>query len=133
MNYHRPVIGTYHPKYMVVDREIAVVCTNNIQVRLCSLVSSICLFSSFLIPVVLQDIDNLEMMCQFEGPIVDSIYDAALICWHKALVPQLPRITSPAAQGNFATFEEASFQALFNKDGSVVPIEPGTSHHSPRG
>ena len=31
MNYHRPMLGTFHSKFMVVDRKIAVVSSNNIQ------------------------------------------------------------------------------------------------------
>lgn len=33
VNYHRPMLGTFHSKYMVVDRRFAVVQSNNIQVR----------------------------------------------------------------------------------------------------
>ncbi|XXG94350.1 hypothetical protein Hte_000604 [Hypoxylon texense] len=73
-NYHRPLLGTFHSKYMIVDRRIAVVQSNNIQ-----------------------DNDNLEMMVQVEGPIVDSLYDMALLSWHKKLEPPLPMINSPAA------------------------------------
>jgi phosphatidylserine/phosphatidylglycerophosphate/cardiolipin synthase-like enzyme len=32
INYHRPTFGTFHSKFMVVDRKIAVICSNNIQV-----------------------------------------------------------------------------------------------------
>jgi len=31
-NFHRPMLGTFHAKYMIVDRKIAVVSSNNIQV-----------------------------------------------------------------------------------------------------
>lgn len=41
MNYHRPIVGTFHSKYMIVDRKHAVLQSNNIQ-----------------------DNDNLEMMIQ---------------------------------------------------------------------
>ena len=34
------------------------------------------------------------MMIQLEGPIVDSIYDMALISWHKNLEPPLPCLTN---------------------------------------
>lgn len=74
INYHRPLLGTFHAKYMVVDRRVAVVQSNNIQ-----------------------DNDNVEMMVQVEGPIVDSLYDMALLSWHKKLEPMLPMIDSPAA------------------------------------
>ena len=33
VNYHRPALGTFHSKYMVVDRKYGVVSSNNIQVR----------------------------------------------------------------------------------------------------
>ena len=33
VNYHRPPLGTFHSKFMVVDRKFAVVSSNNIQVR----------------------------------------------------------------------------------------------------
>jgi hypothetical protein len=32
INYHRPPLGTFHSKFMVVDRTYGVVCSNNIQV-----------------------------------------------------------------------------------------------------
>ncbi|KAL3418511.1 hypothetical protein PVAG01_10227 [Phlyctema vagabunda] len=76
INYHRPLLGTFHCKYMVVDRKHAVLQSNNIQ-----------------------DNDNLEMMTHLEGPIVDSMYDMALLSWHKTLTPPLPSHNTPAAQG----------------------------------
>lgn len=76
MNFHTPLVGTFHAKYMVVDRKIALLQSNNIQ-----------------------DNDNLEMLIHLEGPIVDSLYDMALISWHKAPNPPLPSHASPAAQG----------------------------------
>lgn len=73
MNYHRPMLGTYHCKYMIVDRRIAVLQSNNVQ-----------------------DNDNLEMMIQLEGAIVDGLYDMALISWSKAMKPNMPTLGSPA-------------------------------------
>ena len=32
MNYHRPLLGTFHSKFMVIDRKIGVISSNNIQV-----------------------------------------------------------------------------------------------------
>lgn len=32
VNYHRPIFGTFHSKFMVVDRRIAILSSNNIQV-----------------------------------------------------------------------------------------------------
>lgn len=76
VNYHQPMLGTFHAKYMVIDRKIAVLQSNNIQ-----------------------DNDNVEMMVQLEGPIVDSLYDMALISWHLKFSPPLPSHDAPAAQG----------------------------------
>ena len=33
VNYHRPPLGTFHSKFMVVDRKYGVISSNNIQVR----------------------------------------------------------------------------------------------------
>jgi len=74
INFHTPLIGTFHAKYMVVDRRVAILQSNNVQ-----------------------DNDNLEMMVHLEGPIVDSFYDMALISWHKKLDPPMPCRDSPAA------------------------------------
>ena len=74
INYHQPLVGTFHSKYMVVDRRVAILQSNNIQ-----------------------DNDNLEMMVHLEGAIVDSFYDMALLSWHKKLEPPLPSYKSPAA------------------------------------
>ncbi|KAK6535839.1 hypothetical protein TWF281_000089 [Arthrobotrys megalospora] len=58
LNYHNFPLGTLHSKFMVVDKRIAVLNSCNIQ-----------------------DNSNLEMMCQFEGPIVDDIWDHAMSTW----------------------------------------------------
>ncbi|KAK1749519.1 hypothetical protein QBC47DRAFT_311778 [Echria macrotheca] len=84
INFHTPVMGTFHAKYMVVDRKIGILQSNNIQ-----------------------DNDNLEMMVHLEGPIVDSLYDVALISWHKRFEPPLPSRNEPAAQGGLGNGEEA--------------------------
>ena len=85
VNYHRPVFGTFHSKYMVVDRKIAILSSNNIQ-----------------------DNDNLEMMTHIEGPIVDSFYDMSLCSWYKELKPPLPCLNTPAAQGGLPGYEQRS-------------------------
>ncbi|KAI9832247.1 MAG: hypothetical protein M1819_004425 [Sarea resinae] len=94
VNYHRPIFGTFHSKYMVVDRKIAILSSNNIQ-----------------------DNDNFEMMSHLEGPIVDSFYDMSLISWHNALDPPLPSHNTPAAVGGLPSFGEASFKELFDQNG----------------
>lgn len=96
MNYHRPLFGTFHCKYMVVDRKYAVLQSNNIQ-----------------------DNDNLEMMIHLEGPIVDSLYDMALISWHKKLEPPLPSHNSPAVQGGIGSFGDKSYETIFSQEGSI--------------
>jgi hypothetical protein len=69
-------LGTFHSKFAVIDRQIALVNSNNINIR-----------------------SNVEMMCQFEGDVVNSLYDAFLISWGKEIPnpPGLPCITIPAA------------------------------------
>ncbi|BCR89608.1 IQ calmodulin-binding motif protein [Aspergillus chevalieri] len=74
INYHRPIFGTFHAKFMIVDRRIALLQSNNIQ-----------------------DNDNLEMMVRVEGPIVDSLYDSALVSWGRRLGEPLPLLASPAS------------------------------------
>lgn len=73
INYHRPIFGTFHAKFMIVDRRVALLQRNNIQ-----------------------DNDNLEMMVRLEGPIVDSLYDSALVSWGRPLGAPLPLLASPA-------------------------------------
>ncbi|KAL1874466.1 hypothetical protein Daus18300_003484 [Diaporthe australafricana] len=95
MNYHHPLLGTFHAKYMIVDRKLAVIQSNNIQSN-----------------------DNLEMMIHLEGPIVDSMYDMALLSWHKRLEPPLPSHNSPAAEGGISCFPE-SHTGVFEPNGSI--------------
>lgn len=90
------MLGTFHAKYMVVDRKIALVCSCNIQ-----------------------DTDNMEMLCHLEGPIVDSVYDMALISWHKALDPPLPSRETPAAAGGLHSLDSATRGTVVNADGSA--------------
>lgn len=74
INFHRPILGTFHAKFTVIDRQIALLQSSNIQ-----------------------DNDNLEMLAHIEGPIVNSFYDAALLSWGKPLDPPLPLLDTPAA------------------------------------
>lgn len=96
MNYHRPMLGTFHCKYMIVDRKFAVLQSNNIQ-----------------------DNDNMEMMTHLEGPIVDSLYDMALISWSQKFEPPLPSHDSPAAQGGLSSFGNTSHDEIFDHNGSI--------------
>jgi phosphatidylserine/phosphatidylglycerophosphate/cardiolipin synthase-like enzyme len=92
-NYHRPMLGTFHSKFMVVDRRMAVVQSNNIQ-----------------------DNDNLEMMTHIEGEIVNSIYDTALLSWAKQLYPPLPSLDSPATKEHLVMFRDPAFKELFDEN-----------------
>ncbi|PWN35392.1 uncharacterized protein FA14DRAFT_121652 [Meira miltonrushii] len=73
LNYHRPLMGTFHAKLLLVDRQVAVINSNNIQDR-----------------------PNLEACTRLEGDIVNSVYDHALISWGNRLNPPLPCLGSPA-------------------------------------
>jgi hypothetical protein len=57
---------------MIVDRKMALLNSNNIQDR-----------------------PNMEMMMHLEGPIVDSLYDMALISWFRSMHPRLPLLNQP--------------------------------------
>jgi len=92
-NYHVPPVGTFHSKYMVVDRKIALLCSNNIQDRV-----------------------NLEMMVHIEGPIVQSFYDMALISWWNAMDPKLPLLQM---QPNYPATGHAS-QYQFGSDHPIA-------------
>ncbi|KAI0200028.1 phospholipase D/nuclease [Astrocystis sublimbata] len=96
INYHQPLVGTFHAKYMVVDRKIGVVQSDNIQ-----------------------DNDNLEMMVHIEGPIVDSLYDVAMISWHKKLDPPMPCLHTPAAMATEPTSFGDNHANLFSPTGAI--------------
>jgi phosphatidylserine/phosphatidylglycerophosphate/cardiolipin synthase-like enzyme len=68
---------------MVVDRKVAIIESNNME-----------------------DNDNMEMMTHLEGPIVDSIYDTALITWGNAFKTALPSARVPATTGGLANTNE---------------------------
>ncbi|TNY24646.1 hypothetical protein DMC30DRAFT_345314 [Rhodotorula diobovata] len=81
INFHRPLLGTFHQKAMVVDRKVALLNSNNIQDR-----------------------PNLEMMVHLEGPVVDSIYDNMLISWDESLSPTFPCLTEPSPTSHPSLF-----------------------------
>ncbi|OCK73767.1 hypothetical protein K432DRAFT_410420 [Lepidopterella palustris CBS 459.81] len=112
MNYHRPMLGTFHCKFMVVDRKIAVIGSNNIQSN-----------------------DNCEMATHLEGPIVDSFYDLCLVSWDKNLDPPLPLRDTPAPKHEFPTFQEPSFLNLFDGDGKLRAqvLNDGVMAENPQG
>ncbi|KAM4057631.1 PLD-like domain-containing protein [Hirsutella rhossiliensis] len=81
MTCHKFVLGTLHCKFCVIDRRIAVVMSNNVE-----------------------DNCNMEMMTHVEGPVVDSIYDTALITWNKILRPPPPLLNVSTAEGSQPDF-----------------------------
>ncbi|KAI0685630.1 hypothetical protein BC835DRAFT_1383153 [Cytidiella melzeri] len=109
MNYHRPIVGTFHAKYMVIDRRIACVSSNNIQDRV-----------------------NLEMNLHLEGPIVDAFYDMALLSWAEPMEPPLPLLVNPGLRTKFNKngdcFEEAKArkQIMVDTASSAIPTHPET-------
>ncbi|KAI9715716.1 MAG: hypothetical protein M1828_000731 [Chrysothrix sp. TS-e1954] len=93
VNFHRPMLGTFHAKFMIVDRQIAITQSNNIQ-----------------------DNDNVEMMAQLEGPIVDSLWETFLLSWHNSIQP-LNCINERAADKPAPTFLQESFKDLLTPEG----------------
>ncbi|KAI9430801.1 hypothetical protein H4582DRAFT_2013996 [Lactarius indigo] len=95
INYHRALLGTFHAKYLVVDRRVACLNSNNIQDR-----------------------PNIEMMIQLEGPVVESFYDMALMSWANAMNPPLPLLTAQPASSGIYRFEHD------NEDMKYLGSEP---------
>ncbi|CDR99991.1 uncharacterized protein SPSC_03386 [Sporisorium scitamineum] len=93
LNYHRPLMGTFHAKLLIVDRQVALINSNNIQDR-----------------------PNVEACVRLEGDIVNSIYDHALISWGNRLQPPLPCLTAPApvapSPSAFMTGSESTLPSL---------------------
>ncbi|WVQ99684.1 hypothetical protein IAU59_006823 [Kwoniella sp. CBS 9459] len=72
INFHRVLLGTFHAKFLIADRKVALINSNNIQDR-----------------------PNLELMTHLEGPIVDAFYEVALHSWWNKLDPPLPCMSEP--------------------------------------
>ncbi|KAH7925600.1 hypothetical protein BV22DRAFT_1033871 [Leucogyrophana mollusca] len=97
VNFHQPMLGTFHAKFMIVDRKMALLCSNNIQDRA-----------------------NMEMMTHLEGPIVDSLYDMALISWFRPMHPPLARLGDPYQPpvGGYKFGMDNEYATTRNLDGS---------------
>ncbi|KAJ5316621.1 hypothetical protein PENANT_c019G08007 [Penicillium antarcticum] len=107
INFHRPIFGTFHAKFTVIDRRMALLQSSNIQ-----------------------DNDNLEMLAHIEGPIVDSFYDAALLSWGKALEPPLPLLHSPAADAPIPCLaKKTSHEATVDNGAQDLPEHTVKSEH----
>ncbi|SPO31578.1 uncharacterized protein UTRI_06398_B [Ustilago trichophora] len=93
LNYHRPLMGTFHAKLLIVDRQVALINSNNIQDR-----------------------PNIEACVRLEGDIVNSVYDHALISWGNRLQPPLPCLTAPApvapSPAAFMTGDQSTLPSL---------------------
>ncbi|KAH8647269.1 hypothetical protein BX600DRAFT_476429 [Xylariales sp. PMI_506] len=118
---HVPPLGTLHSKFMVVDRQIALVESNNMENN-----------------------SNMEMMTHLEGPIVDSLYDCFLMTWNEKMTPPLPSYNSPARIGGignssagkpqYPTNGDARSQQQIAEDGlaakaQLAPLNPGDPHY----
>lgn len=83
------------------------------------------------------------MLVQYEGPIVDSIWDTFIISWHKGMDPPPPCLDEPAASKPEPTFAQESFRKLFDAKGdfrvpeneskpeSLPPHVAGDPHFDP--
>ncbi|KAG1742307.1 uncharacterized protein EDB91DRAFT_1128571 [Suillus paluster] len=97
VNFHQPVFGTFHCKFLIVDRKMALLNSNNIQDR-----------------------PNVEMMVHLEGPIVDSLYDTALISWFRPMHPPLPLLDTRyrPPEGGYKFGIDNEYATTWNLDGS---------------
>lgn len=108
MNYHRPALGTFHSKFVVVDRKYGAVCSNNVMAN-----------------------ENLEMMTQLEGPIVRSLFDTSMISWSDELNPQMPSILSPPTYHGCPSFSDTEFTKLIDQQGNFqMPEFTGSAQDS---
>ncbi|CAG8237011.1 unnamed protein product [Penicillium nalgiovense] len=106
INFHRPVFGTFHAKFAVIDRRVALIQSSNIQ-----------------------DNDNLEMLAHIEGPVVDSFYDSALLSWGKALDPPFPLLDSPARDAPIPCHEEKNDGIPIANEDTALPEHTINSAH----
>lgn len=63
------------------------------------------------------NVTNLKRRVHFEGPIVDSLYDTALLSWHHQLDPPLPCLSADNKVKAVSAFEQESFKSLFDGNG----------------
>lgn len=103
VNFHRPILGTFHSKFMVVDRKLALLQSSNIQ-----------------------DNDNLEMMVHVEGPIVDSLYDSGLVSWGRALGTPLPLLNKSSASSSWNNEED---EEKYSKNEESLPQLTADNQH----
>lgn len=121
VNFHKPPLGTFHSKFMIVDRQIATCSSHNIQDN--DNVESKLTISGYITPqggIVCNPVRRLTLqtvISHLEGPIVDSFWETFLISWHNNLEPALPCRNILAGSQAPPTLQEQSFLELFESDG----------------
>lgn len=70
------------------------------------------------------------MLVQYEGGIVDSIWETFLVSWHKAMNPPPPCLTDSVATKTPVSFAQESFKSLFNSEGHFRLPETSAVDHS---
>lgn len=108
INFHRPLFGTFHAKFTVIDRRVVLIQSSNIQ-----------------------DNDNLEMLSHIEGPIVDSFYDAALLSWGKPLDPPLPLLHSPASDAPIPCYQGVEVERNASSSENAAAVLPEHTINTP--
>ncbi|CAF4947150.1 unnamed protein product [Rotaria sp. Silwood1] len=98
-NYHRIIMGTFHAKFLIVDRKLVLLNSNNVQDR-----------------------PNLEMMSQFEGDIVNSFYDTFLISWSLPFQPNLVCLNDNVPTEQYFHFDIDSAAIASVKESSCEAI-----------
>jgi hypothetical protein len=82
------LLGTFHAKFLIVDRKVALLNSNNIQGGHSLVEANEYAHSE-------SDRPNLELMSHLEGPVVDAFYEIALHSWYNQLSPPLPCMNTP--------------------------------------
>lgn len=104
LNYHVAPLGTFHSKFAVFDRKVALVNSCNINLR-----------------------SNVEMMTRFEGAVVNSLYDTFLISWGNKLPTRLPCLATPALSRRQFAFahdeQEAVVKTNFDNQKNGSPLD----------
>ncbi|BEI83695.1 hypothetical protein CcaverHIS002_0402990 [Cutaneotrichosporon cavernicola] len=97
-NYHIPPVGSFHQKTVIVDRQVALLSSNNVQNR-----------------------DDVGFMVQLEGPIVQSIYDTAILSWWMSFKDPLPLLARPPEYPDTLSEQDFIFgEAHKDVEGMVV-------------
>jgi phosphatidylserine/phosphatidylglycerophosphate/cardiolipin synthase-like enzyme len=108
-NYHRGILGTFHAKFLIVDRKVVLLNSNNIQDR-----------------------PNLEMMSHYEGDIVNSFYDTFIISWWLPFQPNLLCLNdNPSTKQNFDSSSNVLVQTTNHAAGTTMDYDVSLPSQSP--